>query len=203
MYQWFRLTFTDPYPSTDVWKYRRMSEMLVPWKGDTNRFRMVCTDQMTDFYIGSNGPESMALMKSFFKRLYSVKLDEATDQEETENFFLYALSARGEKKPRYAVSLIQNLSKINMISGKSMIVDLAIYHSGIQKAKVSMKIGTMDMNANLMPEKEYVRRIMKKFRVQTRVRSRRARKNVFYFSRPFFHTFLLNLIRIPEDEDPF
>ena len=203
MYQWFRLTFTEPYPATDVWKYRRMSEMLVPWKNDTNRFRMVCTRQMTDFYIGSNGPESMALMKSFFKRLYSVKLDEVMDQNETENFFLYALSARGEKEPHYAMSLIQNLSKINMISEKSMIIDLAIYNSGIQKAKVSMKVGTMDRNANLTPEMEYVRRIMKKFRVQTRVRSRRARKNAFYFSRPFFHTFLLNLIRIPEDEDPF
>lgn len=202
MYQWFRIAFIEPFPKTDLWKYRSMSEMLVPWKDDTNRFRMVCSHEMTDFYIGSNGPESMSLLRAFFSRMYPMKFEVVDDQEEPESYFLYMLSSSKEKRPYYAISLLQNLSRIHMISDRKIIVDVAVYRSGMQNAKVSLRVGTPDKHADLSPEKEYVKRIMKKFKSQTGVKSRRARRHSFYITRPFYHTFLVNLMRIPEDEDP-
>ena len=203
MYRWYRMVFTDLYPTTDIWKYRSMAELLVPWKNETNRFRIVSSPDVTDFYIGSSGMESMSMMKSFFKRLYDIRLEPVPDDPgEPYPLRKFIFVPRRSMRPLYSTSLIQNLSNIHAISGRELVTDLAMYRSGREKVLVSMRIGTFSELHTLRGENAYIDRVLRKFSRESRIRVREVRRTgSFHRAAGFEPSRLINIVRVPEDED--
>lgn len=203
MYKWHRLVFTDLYPTTDIWKYRSMAELLVPWKNEINRFRIVSNTEITDFYIGSSGIESLSMMRSFFKRLYSVNL-EPVDGPLDEPYPLrnFILIPGKPIRQLYSKSLVQNLANLHTIEGNELVSDFAMYRKGRDKILVSLRIGTFSDLHKFMGENAYIDRMMKKFSQETRIKIKEVKGiGTFHRAKAFDPNRLINIIRVPDDED--
>ncbi len=203
MYRWYRLVFTDLYPTTDIWKYRSMADLLVPWKNEVNRFRIVSNPEVTDFYIGSSGMESMGMMKSFFRRLYDLKLElMEDDMDEPRPEKIYILYPKRSMRPSFSSSLIQNLSNMHTISGREVVTDIGMFRSGKDRILTGLRIGTFSDEHLSGAEKAFADRLMRRFSQQTGIRVKEIRRpGVFHLSRGFEPYRLINLVRVPEDED--
>lgn len=203
MYKWYRLVFTDLYPTTDIWKYRSMSELLIPWKNEINRFRIVSNPEITDFYIGSSGIESLSMMRSFFKRLYSINLEPVNDMvDEPYPLRKFIFAPRKPIRQLYSKSLVQNLANLHTISGNEIVSDFALFRRGREKILVALRIGTFSEIHTMRAENAYIDRMLKRFSNETRIKVKEI-KGIGSFKRAkgFEPNRLINIIRVPDDED--
>lgn len=202
-FKWNRIVFTELRPETDFFMYRQMAEMLVPQKNGVNRFRMVSSGEFVDFYIGSNDELSFKFLKSFFFRLYALKFEDvAIEMPEPEISELFVTKGIREGAPVLSPSLLQNLAFLKEVSESDVITDVAIYNAGRSRAGMSFRVGFSEKNYDSAKLLERVRQALKTHAKLSGTKIWRMKGDKQFFrSRGIDPRFLINMVRIPLDED--
>jgi hypothetical protein len=202
-FKWLRITFTDLEPKTDIFMYRQMSEMLVPQKGSTNRFRISTSKAITDIFIGSDDMLSLKFMKSFFSRLYRLKFDDVNEELiEPEIFSVFRISRRRKSNPVIVPSLLQNLTFVHSVVDVPVIIDSAIYRVGNEKASVAIRIGFIQKEAFLAKIEKSLQPEIRKFSKQSGIHLRKIKNwKQFNILKGIDPRQLINFVRVPLDED--
>ncbi len=203
LFKWYEIVFTELRPETDFFMYRQMAEMLVPQKNCVNRFRMVSSRDFVDFYIGSNDDLSLRFLKSFFFRLYALKFEELTDElPDPEISELFITKGVKEGAPMVSPSLMQNLAFLREVSESDVITDVAIYNTGKSKAGMAFRVGLLEKSHDSKKIMERVRDAVKNYAKTSGTKTWRIRRErQFVRARGVDPRFLINMVRIPLDED--
>ena len=203
LFKWLRIVFTDLRPETDLFMYRQMSELLVPQKNCVNRFRMHSTGDLVDFYIGSNDVLSLKFIKNFFFRLYSLKFEDVEESiAEPEYSTVYVTKGVREGAPMVAPSLLQNLAFMMEVSDCDVLTDMAIYNTGKGKAGMSFRIGFSEKTPSTEKIMEKTAGGIKTYSKQSGTKIVKLRNEKHFLRiRGMDPRFLINLVRIPLDED--
>lgn len=203
LFKWSRVVFTELRPETDFFMYRQMAEMLVPQKNGVNRFRMVSSGEFVDFYIGSNDDVSFKFLKSFFFRLYALKFEDVTEEmPEPVMSELFVTKGMKEGAPILSPSLLQNLAFLREVSESDVITDVAIYNTGKSRAGMSMRVGFLEKNLDSIKLLERVKQAVKTHAKLSGMKMWRMKGDKQFFrTKGIDPRFLINMVRIPLDED--
>lgn len=203
LFKWNRVIFTELRPETDFFMYRQMAEMLVPQKNGVNRFRMVSSGEFVDFYIGSNDDLSFKFLKSFFFRLYTLKFEDVSEEiPEPEISELFVTKGIKEGAPMLSPSLLQNLAFLREVSESDVITDVAIYNAGRSRAGMSFRVGFNEKNYDSIKLLERVKQAVKTHAKLSGMKTWRMKGDRQFFRMAGIDPrFLINMVRIPLDED--
>ncbi|EQB64391.1 MAG: hypothetical protein AMDU2_EPLC00015G0005 [Thermoplasmatales archaeon E-plasma] len=203
---WKKITFTQHYPKTDLFRYKAMSYLLVPEKGEINRFVMWCSRNNITFYICSTSLGSLQMMESFFTRLYPCRTDTVSDPLADKLSIKYnvVMKIRRKAKTFYYPTLVQNLSMIAASTQDAEIGNEVILMNKNDKGYAMVnRIHVAKGNADTRKLVAQIRNIYKTAKIEAKIKVKMIGNEKPVLLRRKFNadpSHLMNFIRITEDE---
>lgn len=135
MYYWGRIEVANVYGEMDLLHYREKSMLLLPDRGEENRFAVISGSSGTQFLIGSTSLSQFNMLKSFFSHVYNAEVRECGPPEEFVKGRILLNSRRNRRKIDFHYpSFMQNIVEI-----PSLIPDVKINYQTVIRTSVSAR----------------------------------------------------------------
>jgi hypothetical protein len=203
---WKKITFTQHYPKTDLFRYRAMSYLMIPEKNEINRFLIKSSRDKITFYICSSSEGSMQMLESFFTRLYPCRTDPIENPllQEQSIMAVYRLKIKKSSGIFYYPALLQNISMIASATENSEIgYEIVIMNKNNRGYAVLNRLHLNSGNADLRNLKFQIKGIYRRAERESKIKLKPIKGKKFAVVRKRFSadpSMLMNFIRIPEDE---
>ena len=203
---WKKITFTQHYPKTDLFRYRAMSYLMIPEKNEINRFLIKSSRDKITFYICSSSEGSMQMLESFFTRLYPCRTDPIENPliQTPTIMAIYRLKIRKSSGIFYYPALLQNISMIASATENSEIgYEIVIMNKNNRGYALVNRLHLNNGNADLRNLKFQIKSIYRRAERESKLKLKSTKGRKFVTVRKRFSadpSILMNFIRIPEDE---
>ena len=203
---WKKLTFTQHYPKTDLFRYRSMAYLMIPEKNEINRFLVKSSRDKITFYICSSSEGSLQMLESFFTRLYPCRTDpieNPLDQSQS-TMAVYRVKISKSSGIFYYPALLQNIAMIASSTENSEIgYEIIIMNKNNRGYAVLNRLHLSSGNADLRNLKYHIKAIYRRAHWESKIKLKPVKGKRFLTVRKRFSadpSMLMNFIRIPEDE---
>ena len=203
---WKKITFTQHYPKTDLFRYRSMSYLMIPERNEINRFLIMSSRDKITFYICSSGEGSMQMLESFFTRLYPCRTDPIENPliQTPTIMAIYRIKIRKSSGIFYYPALLQNISMIASATENSEIgYEIVIMNKNNRGYSLVNRLHLNNGNADLRNLKFQIKSIYRRAERESKLKLKSTKGRKFVTVRKRFSadpSILMNFIRIPEDE---
>ena len=203
---WKKITFTQHYPKTDLFRYRSMSYLMIPERNEINRFLIMSSRDKITFYICSSSEGSMQMLESFFTRLYPCRTDPIENPliQTPTIMAIYRLKIRKSSGIFYYPALLQNISMIASATENSEIgYEIVIMNKNNRGYSLVNRLHLNNGNADLRNLKFQIKSIYRRAERESKLKLKSINGKKFVTVRKRFSadpSILMNFIRIPEDE---
>ncbi|MCL4348530.1 MAG: hypothetical protein M1159_05470 [Candidatus Thermoplasmatota archaeon] len=203
---WKKLTFTQHYPKTDLFRYRAMAYLMIPEKNEINRFLVKSARNKITFYICSSSEGSLQMLESFFTRLYACRTDPVENPLSPGESVMAAYRVKISKSSGifYYPALLQNIAMIASATENSEIgYEIVIMNKNNRGYAVLNRLHVISGNADIRNLKFQIKSIYRRAHRESKIKLKPLKTGKFVTVRKRFSadpSMLMNFIRIPEDE---